>query len=132
MTNYLQEVKRRAAAASPGPWAVNSDHFMVCSMGNAHDGKDYHVSMNGYAHRGGVGWEADAKTDAEFVAHARTDVPELAERVEIAEAIVLRAIEDLNEWPHEHVKPVCRFCDARARVLGILQVLNRPAPAVQP
>lgn len=70
----LTAIRARADAASPGPWHADHDEFGCTVMGD-------------------FGWEApgtfeygvdseQGKADAEFVAHARTDVPDLLAEVE--------------------------------------------------
>lgn len=81
MKQQLDQIRARLNAASPGPWEVNGDHFYVCSVGNSNiDGKDYDVCMNGYAARDGA--NSDAKTDADFIAHAPTDIARLLKAIE--------------------------------------------------
>lgn len=79
----LDEIQRRAESAQLGPWRVDpvssvGENWPLAFFGN--DGKrDWVVatdqrrasSLNG----------AGAKEDAEFVAHARTDVPRLVAEV---------------------------------------------------
>lgn len=61
----LQAIKARAAAATPGPWSVNNtDPDVVLDSDGRFVGR------------------ADEDADAEFIAHARTDVPALIAEVE--------------------------------------------------
>lgn len=55
----LKEIKARYAHANPGPWIVEK---------------------GGYT--GAKGFAGDAEDDAQFVAHARQDVPWLVEQIE--------------------------------------------------
>jgi hypothetical protein len=83
----IEEIKNRAEKTTVGPWGVNTGHFVVASCGHSNDDdKDYEVCGNGYLMRDGVG-DSDAKTDAEFIAHARTDIPYLLSKVEAAEKL---------------------------------------------
>jgi hypothetical protein len=98
----IEEIKNRAEKTTVGPWGVNTGHFVVASCGHSNDDdKDYEVCGNGYLMRDGVG-DSDAKTDAEFIAHARTDIPYLLSKVEAAEKLaqeveIFAAIEDPDE-----------------------------------
>lgn len=63
--DYLAEVEQREQAATPGPWLpdgldINGDYFV----------------RTGYTSASDVGF---TESDAEFIAHARTDVPRLVE-----------------------------------------------------
>ena len=77
MTDYLDEIQARADAATDGPWTVyvNEHGPWVGKDGGAEIGDDP---------------EQD-RADAEFSAHARTDVPRLV--------AALRAVEALPQRP---------------------------------
>jgi hypothetical protein len=68
------EIRARAEAATPGPWW--EDHAEIMS----HDGM---VSM-----------PCVRPVDAEFIAHARTDVPALCERVRV----LTEALREISGW----------------------------------
>lgn len=83
----LKEIKARYANANPGPWAIekggySGKNWMVADFGICErDGNDYKVivttdSVNASRLCG------DAEDDAEFVAHARADVPWLVQQLE--------------------------------------------------
>jgi hypothetical protein len=81
----LEEIERRAAAATPGPWQefidarddISGDDFIMTG-GMANHGPDIYVSHENVP--------APA-ADLEFIAHARQDVPRL-----VAEVRRLRAL----------------------------------------
>jgi hypothetical protein len=68
----LNEIEARANLASDGPWAQHPIHRKA-------------------VHMPGEGWIPDTNADAEFIAHARTDVPRLVARVRELEAALRRA-----------------------------------------
>jgi hypothetical protein len=99
MTNDdLREIEARANAATPGPWLVerqySGDNWMIGCLvvgTDSGDGKNYDVTITtDHLHASEYG-DATARIDAEFVAHARTNVPAL-----IAEVRRLR--EELAEY----------------------------------
>jgi hypothetical protein len=68
----LAEVKARADAASPGPWYPETDPD---------------ASPGVWTDRGAeLGFDTNRAEDAEFIAHARTDVPALLARIAELEA----------------------------------------------
>lgn len=72
-----EAMRRRAEAATPGPWSISQ------------------YPQSAFVHAGGGGTFGPArKPDAEFIAHARTDVPALLDALGAAEAEVdrLRAV----------------------------------------
>ena len=89
----LTAIEARANKASNAPWIVESGEYsganwMIGAVsvflgGSAWDDKSYYVTTKS-VHASVL--EGDAKTDAEFIAHAREDVPAL-----IAEVRALRA-----------------------------------------
>lgn len=104
---YFDQVERRADAASPGPWLqatgpYRGENWLLATitLGNSNeDGEDHEIHITtDQVHASEM--YGDAKSDADFIAHARTDVPNLltalrAEhaRREAAEARV-RELED--------------------------------------
>jgi hypothetical protein len=92
----LEAIGARAAAATPGPWAMSRDemsagfgkHRYVVVGTTTADGQravDWRLLVEGM--RG-----ADAVHDAEFIAHARTDVPALLAEVARLKAALERAL----------------------------------------
>lgn len=69
----LDKIQARVAAATPGPWkalgtgVVGGDHWYVCDDGQ---------SLASIASNDGDN-EDQRRPDAEFIAHARMDVPRL-------------------------------------------------------
>jgi hypothetical protein len=96
MTLDLPAIRARAEAATPGPWQE-----VLCPK-SAFDGKDWigvasedvvgkgglGVCING---RVGDGHEVQSVADAEFIAHARTDIPALLAEVDRLREQVKRA-----------------------------------------
>lgn len=82
MTDYLDEIQARADAATDGPWAA-----IERALGDV-----YIAELGMY----GVAWDEPAEwhdsdeaslADAEFIAHARTDVPRLVAALRAVEAL---------------------------------------------
>lgn len=85
MTNEeLDAIRERASRASTGPWTIEAGEYtganwLIASMGGSIDGLFYTVTTDN-VHASEL--KGDARTDAEFVAHARTDIPALLAEVE--------------------------------------------------
>lgn len=76
-TKRLQEIKARADAATPGPWELYDNAGGV----EVNDGNGTYFSVGNDA-------------DAEFIVHARTDIPTLVAEVErLKKALFLACIE---------------------------------------
>jgi hypothetical protein len=98
--NRLAEIEARANAATEGPWSVDHDSEEVYADTCVATG-DY-----GWIAVGPSGQSphydedtAEGRADAEFIAHAREDVPALvaALRAVLAEVTRFRAAADANE-----------------------------------
>ena len=91
--SQLKAIEERANKASNAPWIVEAGDYSGANWmigatsvflgGSAWDDKSYYITTQN-VHASEL--EGDAKTDAEFIAHARSDVPAL-----IAEVRRLRA-----------------------------------------
>lgn len=83
----LDELKRLAEAATPGPWKVGTDGWPIGSFstGNSNEnGEDYHVST--YGLRCDELGSGDAKTDATFIAAANpATILDLVEKLKACE-----------------------------------------------
>ncbi|WP_372352665.1 hypothetical protein [Streptomyces sp. KL116D] len=77
----LDAIEARATAATPGPWCTDSWEI--------YKGAEYEAGAEWLGETCRAGEMDDSRADAEFVAHARTDVPAL-----IAEVRRLRAADD--------------------------------------
>lgn len=75
VTQRLAEIEARTKAATPGPWRREGDWNDIAAIDT--DGTPYGVAGND---------ESISHPDAEFIAHAREDVPWLIERLSRAEA----------------------------------------------
>ena len=82
----LDAIKARAEAATPGPWRQEPDTFagrvwvQRCAGGRWFNSKQADCEPL-FAVRGGDAYK-QREADAGFIAHARTDVPELVAEVE--------------------------------------------------
>lgn len=83
----LKEIRARHAHANPGPWIIEKGehtgtNWMVADFGRCErDGKDYSVQVTTDCVNASR-LCGDAEDDAQFAAHARTDVPWLVEQIE--------------------------------------------------
>ena len=84
---WLQEIRDRAEAATPGPWRVVAHGEQDClARREITAGKHIMIAMVDCV----PGVAADFDRDYAFIAHARTDVPRLLELVgEMGEALRL-------------------------------------------
>ena len=104
--SQLKAIEERANKASNAPWIVEAGDYSGANWmigatsvflgGSAWDDKSYYITTQN-VHASEL--EGDAKTDAEFIAHAREDVPAL-----IAEVKRLRA--KLDAMPVEAIRKV--------------------------
>ena len=69
----LEAIKRRCDAATAGPWRVEHGINVICA-----DGK----TATGATGTDAEYWHNRDKSNAEFIAHARTDIPNLIEEIE--------------------------------------------------
>ena len=84
----LRSIRERAARATPGPWCV------------AGSPRDFVIAKHGGSERcsdNPVVWADDdclsgSPVDAEFIAHARADVPRLADEVDRLRQMVRRVL----------------------------------------
>ena len=84
--NRLDEIEARANAATEGPWR---------KFQTAQTATTYVVGPRGFLAGGLIIGETYERDNAEFIAHARTDVPWLIEQVRKRDA-ALRAVMDLH------------------------------------
>ena len=80
-TQQLDDIEQRANAATPGPWCTDSWEI--------YQGAEFEAGAEWIGETCRSGEMDDGRADAEFVAHARTDVPAL-----LAEVRRLRAVLD--------------------------------------
>ncbi len=78
-TEYLAEIKAREQAATPGPWKVGISALITDANGHA------------------LFFGEDAKGNADFIAHARTDIPALVAEVERLKA-------ESEEWRNAYIR----------------------------
>ena len=103
MTLDLAAVRDREAAATPGPWYASrrlpepaqpgGPHLLICDAGWDFDDPEYGHSAPVIAAKPATGWpDTDdhraANADAEFIAHAREDVPALLAEVDRLRALL--------------------------------------------
>lgn len=94
----LEAIKARAEAATEGPWHIDHDERTVRAIDPA-NGK---IMFNraGTPHRH---WQQQGQADAEFIAHARDDVPRLV--------AALEAVENLHRPYTQHPSGIgAKYC----------------------
>lgn len=80
----LDEIAARADAATEGPWEATPNDRIVSSTKTWPEGDPYDVAGM-FGHKGAV-VEGCRTPDAEFIAHAREDVPRLVAALKAVEA----------------------------------------------
>ena len=78
----LEPIKARLAKAAPAPWTV--DNRSIDGLDDPYLGFDIDGLEQSYMGRGMLAFRGDA----EFVAHARTDIPALIAEVELLRGLV--------------------------------------------
>lgn len=83
----LDEIEAREKAATPGPWVVESGKTSHATVSTTHGAvRASGLEMTAEVRCDGLGRVDRHDTDAWFIAHARSDVPWLVERVRKLEA----------------------------------------------
>jgi hypothetical protein len=98
----LDAIEARANAATEGPWTLEVSGWSGKRVDTLSSPSS--TVIMGQDERGGASWSDD--DDAEFIAHAREDVPALVKHVRELEAVVerVRAIEVADRVDHsQHV-----------------------------
>ncbi len=108
MSERLDEIKARAEAATEGPWTGNNgDGYGAYYVDNPTGRTVARCDYGPY----------EGSRDAEFIAHARTDVPDLVAAVEAVLALrpLANTYRTLDEWEEgynealAHAKHKIRF-----------------------
>ena len=85
------EIRKRADAATPGPWIVEKDRYSATVLTSE---CDEYIIFDCHT------------TDAEFISHAREDVPRLLDALEAAEAerdaLIKWIIDEYDDRPCQH------------------------------
>lgn len=95
MTNdELKEIEDRLNNASTGPWTIETgdytgENWLIGSffLGTSEDGENYSVHVT-TDHVHASEFVGDAKADAEFIAHARTDIQRLLDEIKYLHKIL--------------------------------------------
>lgn len=125
-----EAIKRRAEAATEGPWEWDDLHGDPALVSRSVIDKEYgefgsvlaswqRFVVMGYPTKDGGGTPALDGPDAEFIAHARSDVPALLAALEAAKAEVerLRAVA-AKSIPRDEVYELLRFRPSYDRTEG--------------
>ncbi len=87
---YLEEVRKRASAATSGPWI------------SLIEGRDYPLGGDSFIQRSKDGGETDlylighTLEDQDFIAHARQDIPLLLDEIERLQKLLDDIVKDKN------------------------------------
>ena len=132
----LQAIEERANKASTAPWIVEAGPYsgrdwMIGSIAmflgaSCWDDKCYTVTTN-QVHASEL--EGDAKTDADFIAHAREDVPaliaevrELRAKLDAVPIDAIRAIYDsvpVSNWTRKPLAEIRKWLAARGKQVSL-------------
>ena len=102
----LAAIRQRVEKATEGPWNTGFDYEkndpIVLAPGYIEHTIDYTLTEGGLEH---------GKADAEFIAHAREDIPALLDEIDRLNAAI-RAVEAVHQkrgasWPHNGGVFVC-------------------------
>lgn len=108
----LEAIRERVKNATTAPWKVESgefsgDNWLIAYTGADESGTEYYITTNNVR---GSEMDGDTKSDAQFIAHARTDIPRLLAEIErlgdiLHDAYIEiqrgkggRAIDIIEEW----------------------------------
>src|SRR5690625_2575930 len=80
----LEAIRKRAEVATTAPWKVESgefsgDNWLITYTGADVDGVEYFVTTDSVR---GSEMDGDTASDAQFIAHARTDIPKLLAEID--------------------------------------------------
>lgn len=93
----LETIKARAEAATPGPWKHEVQTGMIAGWPDEIIVLDRRLDVNLYEGEARIrGGHSASRRNAEFIAHARQDVPALVTEVEALRAAARIALEALN------------------------------------
>ena len=127
--NRLDEIEARANAATEGPWEWEGEAKAGWEIGAnslVPSRRPDDPVLYGYGYDAS-GIEVKTPADAEFIAHARTDVPWLLEQVERRDK-ALEAVLDLHKEDGHGWGPGESFCTECQQGYGLL--VPYPCPTV--
>ena len=127
--NRLDQIEARANAATEGPWEWEGDAKAEWEEGAnslVPSRRPDDPVLYGYGYDAS-GIEVKTPADAEFIAHARTDVPWLLEQVERRDK-ALEAVLDLHKEDGHGWGPGESFCTECQQGYGLL--VPYPCPTV--
>jgi hypothetical protein len=102
----LAEIKRRCEAATQGSWTKKDNNaYQASCLIFASDGNQIAQVANWQ----NAGFNIDADKNAEFIAHARQDIPDLLDEIERLTRERNAAVKDLNELRRKS-GPKCFAC----------------------
>lgn len=110
----LNEIKERAEKATQGPWGIDFPLLVCDQCGNTYEIVQSDVFL------APVVAESKSEADAEFIAHAREDIPKLLDHIAELEAV----INVIREIASEGYATACTSDEARAYG-SIIDILNR-------
>jgi hypothetical protein len=100
----IETIKAREQVATPGPWgtkaSLSKDVFQAADVAITADRVAIGEMWEGCPGPGDLPYIRFAAANAEFIAHARTDLPELVAEVERLRA-ALEQYANYGNWQHE-------------------------------
>jgi hypothetical protein len=112
----LKAIEERCEKATPGPWVHRMNHHarnqqvQSSEVGLEGDDPESRPLFTGWAWK--PGGHRDARPNAEFIAHARTDIPALLAHIQEQEATAQRREEilsDLGKVAREQAADIARL-----------------------
>lgn len=117
----LEQIKTRAIEATPGPWEAHENTVAAITGTGDCGGCSGILSP---AHEPSCYWSQIAeaeRSDAEFIAHAREDIPRLTEALEAVLSV------HHAEWHEFHER---YFCEGCFKASGAARIGHWPCPTV--
>jgi len=115
----LAAIRARADAATPAPWKLWGMSVLADPVGDSNLDTAIHVANTSYRNAQGH----PRTNDADFIAHARSDVPALLAEVARLRAIIGSAVTELDSAGDAYCSPNCQGEPAcmGCRTLAILR-----------
>ncbi|MET1027700.1 MAG: hypothetical protein ABWY00_11070 [Dongiaceae bacterium] len=107
----LTDIAERSAKATPGPWQVLTEELVDAAWINA-AGPDDDLPIALFDYRNGD----ENKANAEFLAHARTDIPRLLEALREARQRIEHLLDANNREIESRIAANRECCELRAKL----------------
>ena len=124
MTLDIAAIKARADKATAGPWAVEDPLDIPSVIADGHK-QVYDWVMIAHIDTGKTKRSVKADRNADFIAHARTDIPDLLAALETSEAKRVKAERERDDWakhlPVEIVEQGLEIVNCHKRITALEQ-----------